>query len=161
MTISITVVGETIVDIYKSLGIADAKVTTASTEQLVDELRRRMRPQGMVVNIDPADEPEADAESQAGEETAHSEATAPAPDKPKRGRPSTKDKEKAAAAEKMNGQPAATASRDDVIAALNAYAATHGGQVAGRQKMQDVCGTPKLQDIKPEDYGKLLAALRE
>lgn len=54
----------------------------------------------------------------------------------------------------------AAPARDEVIAALNVYSAPRGGQVAGRTKMQEVCGVNRLQDIKPEDYGKLIAALK-
>jgi hypothetical protein len=48
--------------------------------------------------------------------------------------------------------------RDETIAALNE--APRGGQVAGRRKMQEVCGVNRLQDVRPEDYGKLAAALQ-
>ena len=50
--------------------------------------------------------------------------------------------------------------RDEVIAALNAFAAPRGGQVAGRQKMKEIVGADRLQDVKPEDYAKLVAALQ-
>jgi hypothetical protein len=177
MSISITVVGETIGEIYKNLGIADTKVTTASTEELVEELRRRMRPQGMVVNIDPAQEPDDDDETgmevAAPEREPHLEPNPepkPEPDKPRRGRPVKVVAVDKGAASEANGKAppekppvttvAGALSRDDVITALNAYAATHGGRVAGVSIMQEVCGVTRLQDIKAEDYGKLLAALK-
>jgi hypothetical protein len=50
--------------------------------------------------------------------------------------------------------------REDVIAALNTYAAPRGGQVAGRQKMKEIVGADRLQDVKPEDYAKLVAGLQ-
>jgi hypothetical protein len=49
--------------------------------------------------------------------------------------------------------------RDRVIAALSAYSAAHGGQVAARQIMQEVCNVTRLVDVKPEDYAKLIAKL--
>jgi hypothetical protein len=49
--------------------------------------------------------------------------------------------------------------RQQVIDALNAYAASHGGPVAGRQVMKDVCGVTRLVDCTEADYPRLLEAL--
>jgi hypothetical protein len=155
MSITITVQGESIAEIYQKLGVGMA--VFADTKELLEELRKRMRPQGLVVNIDQAEEPGADDDAEQDE----APATEAAPDKPKRGRPR---KPTAAAAEPEKAaepsQPLAAApTRDDVITALNAFAAARGGQVAARKVMEETCGVARLVDIKPEDYAKLLARL--
>lgn len=67
----------------------------------------------------------------------------------------------ASTAQEATSAPTPTApSRDEVIAALNAFATARGGQVAGRTKMQEVCGVTRLVDVKPEQFGKLLDALK-
>ena len=164
MSITITVQGESIAEIYQKLGVGMA--VFADTKELLEELRKRMRPQGLVVNIDQAEEPGADDEPSAAEveDVASPKwpaATEAAPDKPKRGRP-RKPTAAAAAPEKAAepSEPAAAApTRDDVITALNAFAAARGGQVAARKVMEETCGVARLVDIKPEDYAKLLARL--
>jgi uncharacterized membrane protein len=160
MSITITVQGESIAEIYQKLGVGMA--VFAETKELLEELRKRMRPQGLVVNIDQAEEPGADDDAEQDE----APATEAAPDKPKRGRPrkpaAAPDAAPAAAPEKA-AEPskplAAAPSRDDVITALNAFAAARGGQVAARKVMEETCGVARLVDIKPEDYAKLLARL--
>jgi hypothetical protein len=159
MAITITLQGENLADCFKQMvgaGAAQAPAT-ASTEQLVEELRRRLRPQGLVVNIDPVPQPEERDEHDPktnGGDTAAVQATE-APPKRKPGRP-PKPTEQAAAPPVEPGQPV---SRDELIVALNAYSEAHGGQVAGRQLMQEVTGATRLVDVKPADYGKLLARL--
>jgi hypothetical protein len=161
MSITITVQGESIAEIYQKLGVGMA--TFAETKELLEELRKRMRPQGLVVNIDQAEEPAADDEQDEAPATAP--ATEAAPDKPKRGRP-RKPAEPAAApaaepekAAEPSKPLAAAPTRDEVITALNAYSKARGGQVAARQVMEETCGVIRLIDIKPEDYAKLLARL--
>jgi uncharacterized membrane protein len=163
MSITITVQGESIAEIYQKLGVGMA--VFADTKELLEELRKRMRPQGLVVNIDQAEEPANDDSAEhpaAAELEEHADAAQePAPDKPKRGRP-RKPTAAAAAPEKAAepSEPAASApTRDDVITALNAFAAARGGQVAARKVMEETCGVARLVDIKPEDYAKLLARL--
>jgi hypothetical protein len=53
--------------------------------------------------------------------------------------------------------------REQLIKALNDFATARGdaGQKAARTLMQAVCGATRLLEIKPEDYGKLLKALKE
>jgi hypothetical protein len=168
MTITLTLVGESIADIFRQVGVDKNNLST--TEELIEELRRRMRPQGMVVNIDPAQEPaddEAATVAELGGVAAEVEDGAqptwpdkPVADKPKRGRPRKETAPEPAAepAKGANG-PAGAVTRDEVIAALNSYSAARGGQVAARQVMQETCGVARLVDIKPEDYPKLLARL--
>jgi hypothetical protein len=163
--ITLHIQAETAAEFFHDLASVGGKQTLAgiNTEVLIDELRTRMANKGHVVNIDPI-----------GEAVTGDVAT---PAAPRRGRPPLTAEEKAArdaakAAEPAKGSEArataaeakivanANVSRDDVIAALNAFSATRGGQTAGRQKMQEVCGVTRLQDIKPEDYGKLVDALR-
>jgi hypothetical protein len=117
------------------------------TETIVAVLRGRCRPLGLAVNIDPV----------APLESAEAVSAASAPNK--RGPEETNEPAPAQASTGPSAEPIPTL--DEVIAALNAYAAPRGGQLAGRQKMQEVCGVNRLQDIKPEDYGKLVAALNE
>jgi hypothetical protein len=79
----------------------------------------------------------------------------------RRGRPpkeiATRDVEaETVEAEKVNGK---TPTREAVIIALNKYAESHGGQVAGREVMKQVCGVTRLVDCTPGDYQKLLDAL--
>jgi hypothetical protein len=163
MPISITVQGESVAEIYQKLGVGMAAF--ADTKELLEELRKRMRPQGLVVNIDQAEEPANDDDAEPDEAPATATETAPAPDKPKRGRP-RKPTEPAAApaaepekAAEPSKPLAAAPTRDDVITALNAYSKARGGQVAARQVMEETCGVIRLIDIKPEDYAKLLARL--
>jgi hypothetical protein len=160
MPITITVVGETIAECYRQIGTSGTN--GATVEELVLELRSRLRPQGLVVNIDPAEEPADDdvaAETEAVAEAVEEAIPAtPAPDKPKRGRPRIVRETAETPTEKAatTGGP----TRDEVIAALNAFAAARGGQVAARQAMQETCGVSRLVDVKAEDYGKLLARLK-
>jgi hypothetical protein len=160
----ITLTGDNLGECIRS--VSGLGLATTSTEQLVEELRRRLRPQGYAVNIDPAENAvEEDALDPKSNGGAGSATAAPDKDKPKRGRP---------AKPKPTGEQAATPSvepetetetetaeitRDQVIAALSAYAETHGGQVAARQVMQEVVKVTRLVDVKPEDYAKLVARL--
>jgi membrane protein involved in colicin uptake len=163
--ITLHIQADTAAEFFRDLAGIGGKQTLAgiNTETLIDELRTRMADKGHVVNIDPI-----------GEAAAGDAAATPAA--PRRGRPPLTPEEKAAraakAAEPEAAEPTkaaepkaaaninANVSRDDVIAALNTFSAARGGQTAGRQKMQEVCGVTRLQDIKPEDYGKLVDALR-
>lgn len=72
---------------------------------------------------------------------------------------STPPEEKSTEPEVAADEPAPEVTRDQVIAALNSYAASRGGQVAGREKMKEVCGVARLVDIKPEQYYVLMKAL--
>lgn len=160
MSITITVSGDTIADCYRKIGIGMA--SAAANEELVEELRKRLRPQGLVVNIDPAEEPpDVEAETEAvAEAVAEAIPSTPhASDRPKRGRPKKAAEPETELAAEIT-EPGPTVTRDEVITALNAFAAARGGQLAARQAMQETCGVAKLVDVKPEDYGKLLARLR-
>jgi hypothetical protein len=158
----ITLTGDNLGECIRS--VSGLGLATTSTEQLVEELRRRLRPQGYAVNIDPAEnaveEDALDPKSNGGAGTA---TAAPDKDKPKRGRPA-KPKPATEQAATPSVEPeteteTAEVTRDQVIAALSAYAETHGGQVAARQVMQEVAKVTRLVDVKPEDYAKLVARL--
>jgi hypothetical protein len=170
MTITLTLVGESIADIFRQVGVDKNNLST--TEELIEELRRRMRPQGLVVNIDPVQEPTGDETTSTVAELGDvaieiedgAQATwpdKPAADKPKRGRPRKPEIVATPATEPVKGAngPATAVTRDEVIAALNSYSAARGGQVAARQVMQETCGVARLVDVKIEDYPKLLARL--
>jgi hypothetical protein len=57
--------------------------------------------------------------------------------------------------------PEKALTRQDIVDALNAYAATNGGMVAGRQVIQELCGVAKLAEVKETDYPKLYARLKK
>jgi cell division septation protein DedD len=158
----ITLTGDNLGECIRS--VSGLGLATTSTEQLVEELRRRLRPQGYAVNIDPAEnaveEDALDPKSNGSAGTA-----AAAPDKPKRGRPA-KPKPTTEQAATPSVEPeteteteTAEVTREQVVAALSAYAETHGGQVAARQVMQEVAKVTRLVDVKPADYAKLVARL--
>jgi hypothetical protein len=155
--IQLTVNAETADQFFKSLAAIGGKQTLAGigTEALLDELRDRMASQGHTVNIDPvampAGEPPQSESPKRGPGRPRKPAEAKAEPEPEKPDPD----------QGMAIPPRSTAlSRDDVIAALNTYSASRGGQTAGRTKMQEVCGVTRLQDIKPEDYAKLIEALQ-
>jgi hypothetical protein len=162
----ITLTGDNLGECIRS--VSGLGLATTSTEQLVEELRRRLRPQGYAVNIDPAENAvEEDTLDPKSNGSAGTATAAPDKDKPKRGRPA-KPKPTAEQAATPSVEPeteteaeteTAEITRDQVIAALSAYAETHGGQVAARQVMQEVVKVTRLVDVKPEDYAKLVARL--
>jgi cell division septation protein DedD len=161
MSITITWTGENIGECIRAVSGVSGSMSTVSTEQLVEELRRRLRPQGLAVNIDPAEEAVAtdalDPKANGGAGTVTAAA-----DKPKRGRPAKPkpaEPETTEQAETPSVEPETTVTRERVIEALSAYSAAHGGQVAARDKMKEVTGKTRLVDIPPEDYAKLIARL--
>jgi hypothetical protein len=79
-------------------------------------------------------------------------------EKPKRGRP-PKPKPVDSAASRAPGNGGGEVSRDDVIAALQAYSDAHGGQVAARRVMKEVAGVDRLADAELKFYPALVAAL--
>jgi hypothetical protein len=157
--ITITLQGENLGECIRLVGGMQKSVATATSEELVEELRRRLRPQGLAVNIEAAapavETDELDPKPTNGD--------AAAADKPKRGRPPKPKAEAAQEAQETAPQASrgngAAVTREQVIEALGAYAKAHGGQVAARQVMQDVAGVTRLIDVKPEDYDKLVAKL--
>lgn len=149
MPVTITVTGETLANCYESLGIG--------AEEAVESLRHKMRGQGLALNVEAADELPSTINNE----------PEPAPPK-RRGRPpkaaSTNGSTAGAPLEPMpadESPPEREYSRDEVVKALNGYSDRHGGQAAGRQLMQEVCGAVKLVDVKPADYGKLVAAAQQ
>lgn len=173
VTLKIEITAETGAAVNKALAefAGGSSPATVATDMLIHELRERLWAKGLVLQFDPAKVTETAVDTpvplrtsrkpkpttaetvpaveEKVEEAQPAPAVDPAPiEEPKKMEPSTKT------AEAM-----AVPTRDEVIAALNAYAGPRGGQVAGRQKMQEVCGVARLQDIKPEDYPKLVAAL--
>ena len=156
--ITITVVGENLGECVRQV-VGTQGVASASTEMLVEELRRRLRPQGLAVNIDPAAEA---VESDALDPKMNGDGgvAITASDKPKRGRPKkVTEPEPEPETKQTETSTVEPVTRDRVIAALSAYSAAHGGQVAARQIMQEVCNVTRLVDVKPEDYAKLIAKL--
>jgi hypothetical protein len=167
MTITITVLGENLGEcIRRMTGTSDA-ISAISTEHLVEELRRRLRPQGLAVNIDPAAEAVERDELDPKAINGGAGVAQAAGDKPKRGRPAKPKPalEQAAApsvepeTETETETEAEPVTREQVIAALSAYSAAHGGQVAARDAMKEVTKKTRLVDVAPEDYPKLIARL--
>jgi hypothetical protein len=128
-----------------------------SDEDVIREARNRARKQGLTVAVEMPEPPK------------EVEATGE-PEKRRPGRPPKVNKEPEADAPKVvaadTGTPASEGNgkdapdkRQQVIDALNAYAASHGGPVAGRQVMKDTCGVTRLVDCTEADYPRLLKAL--
>jgi hypothetical protein len=105
------------------------------------------------------------------------ETAAAAEAKRRPGRPSNAEKEAAAARAQAAAQGGAKAepetkaetkatngaadapSREDVVAALKAFADANGGQPAAREVMKKITGQTRLVDVAASDYGKLVEAL--
>jgi len=181
MAIQLTIHAENGADFLANLNAIGARISIGelATEALISELRERMAKQGHAVNIDPVGELHAPQQGNGSGAAPAATASEPRRRGPGRSRAETQTPQPqaptAAPQPGQPGQPAQPAqpaqpqsafddpapgpSRDDVIKALNAYSEPRGGQVAGRQKMQEVCGVSRLQDVPPGDYGKLIAAL--
>jgi hypothetical protein len=130
-----------------------------SDEDIIEEARRRAHKQGLMVAIDMPEAKPAEPKDDDGE-----------PAK-RRGRPPKVVADPVAKASMVvesvapadparegNGKDTPD-KRQQVIDALNAYAASHGGPVAGRQVMKDICGVTRLVDCTEADYPRLLKAL--
>jgi hypothetical protein len=147
------------------------KLDIYSTDALLEELRVRMRPEGLVVNIEPFEPlptspdatPPASAVEPAKKRGRPPKDVAPAPpiDKPATAVnvPEEPKKIEPSATSDAMKMPA-TVGKDQVVAALNEYATARGGQVAAREVMSKTCGSTRLADIPPEKWGDLVAALQ-
>jgi hypothetical protein len=160
--IEITMSGKNMEDCVEQVGQSLMKFIL--TDDLATELRARLAPQGLEVIIRKTDAPEDSPGASVGAEPpkrgpgrprkvvdaeAHfNEVAAKELDAPKAANTNGK-----ATAEKV------VVTREEVIAALNAYAEANGGQAAGREVMKKVCGVTRLVDCTPDSYPKLIAAL--
>ena len=167
MSVEFVMQGKDMADVLEQ--VYAAMIKHVETEDLAKELRGRLGPQGLEVIIRGVDrEPTL-------EETGITHANPPAPEKRGPGRPRKvveaaaepeKTAEKAAEPEKKaaattNGKAdiKTPVTREQVIAALNAYAEANGGQAAGREVMKKVAGVTRLIDCTADDFPKLIEAL--
>lgn len=150
--------------------LAGDTLSMLSDDALLEALRGRMRPRGLVVQVEPFVTPgtAADAQPKAQTTTRKKPAVdkAPPPPAPE---PAATEPEKTVAAEPAKADAAVIedtfddppeVTKADVISALNAYAAAKGGQPAARLKMAEVApGVTRLADFPPDKFGALVQAL--
>lgn len=144
-------------------------------EVLLTELRTRMRSQGLVVNVVRFVE---EGEETSGEvlPPEHPAKAKPTTSATKRTRKETQAEQPAAPAtepapvqepakqimpetETAKAMAAAPASKEDVIKALDAHAAAHGGPARARTIMGKIGQGPRLADVPEDKWGELVAEL--
>jgi hypothetical protein len=135
-----------------------------SDEDIIREARNRAHKQGLTVAVEMAEQKGSDLPKVGAEQGNNIEAITEKrrPGRPPKAVADPAPKVVAADTETGPGQGNgrdAQDKRQQVIDALNAYAASHGGPVAGRQVMKDTCGVTRLVDCTEADYPRLLKAL--
>lgn len=160
--IEITMSGKNMEDCVEQVGASLMKFIL--TDDLATELRARLAPQGLEVVIRKTDAAEDDPGVSAAEPPVKR-----GPGRPRKVETAVEVPSKVAEAlseplkaANANGKAKAekvTVTREQVIAALNAYAEANGGQAAGREVMKQVCGVTRLIDCTADDYPKLIEAL--
>ena len=179
--IEVTVQGKDLKECISKLG--DAFLSMIPTETLVEEIRTRMKRQGLEVSFDAVtvttpvtekDDPETEEVVATPQVVAIPQTSIEVPKR--RGRPpkyAYVDPPEMVTQEKVQPVVSKNAESDQesilktngtipegkIIEALNAYASTHGGPAAARSIMKTVCGATKLGDCKKDDYARLLEAL--
>lgn len=185
--VTLTIHGATSEDVLaqaRSFGGKTDAISTFATEDLLTELRQRLAPQGHVVRVEPfstgPDTPTVvssgtteaggkkrgrpsnaeKAEKAAADKPAETTSTATKED-PKPTEAGTQQPAAAeAAGDDWDGDEAAKeVTADDVKAALNAFSSVHGS-IKAREIMNEVGGSMRLADIKPESYAALAARLQ-
>jgi hypothetical protein len=178
--IEVSVQGKTMQECIDKLG--DVFMASIPTEHLVEVVRLRMRKQGLEVNVEPSTPP-AEQLPNIGPKQGNSIEAIQEEPKRRPGRPPKVVPDPVAKASMIIESPVADAltasggfparesggngkveeeapvSKQQIIDALNAYSATHGGTTSGRQIMKNVCGVTRLVDCTEADFPRLLKAL--
>lgn len=155
--------------------IADAQpkggspLAVFTPEQLLEELRARMRPQGLVVNV--VQFAEVEEEDKPAPEATASETDPPKTRKPREPKATAKPVDapplavqpntataQAMAEDKAAAESVGTPTREQMIRALDAYAKGAGGQ-AGARTLMTKHGGPRLADIPTDKWAVLLTEL--
>lgn len=164
-SVALNIVAESMDDLKKEVaGFTGAGLTldVFSTDDILAHLRARYRNENppLVVNVDKFESDEKPAEEKPAPETPKTRK--PRTEKPAAAPPAAetaKEPEPEKPAEEKTDAAPPVVDKAAVIAALERFAASNGGQAAARSKMQEVGGSAKLADIPPEKYLALVNAL--